>query len=140
MSLLRGAHDPRRRAVRRYAERLAAVWDYHRSPLFNDAEKAAFNFALAAASVPNAVSPEIGAALKKHWTDDEIVEILGVIALFGFLNRWNDSMATTLEGIGISGRRTEYGLEGLDCREAQHRWHRMRSLTYCFGTYDQLTA
>ena len=81
---------------------LAAVWDYHRSPLFTDAEKAAFDFALAAASVPNAVTPEIGAALKQHWTDDEIVEILGVIALFGFLNRWNDSMATTLEGIGIS--------------------------------------
>lgn len=83
-------------------ERLAAVWDYHRSPLFSAAEKAAFDFALAAASVPNAVSPEIGAALKQHWTDDEIVEILGVIALFGFLNRWNNSMATTLEGIGIS--------------------------------------
>jgi hypothetical protein len=25
------------------------------------------------------------------------VELLGVIALFGYLNRWNDSMATTLE-------------------------------------------
>jgi len=25
------------------------------------------------------------------------VEILGVIALFGFLNRWNDSMATEME-------------------------------------------
>lgn len=83
-------------------ERLAAIWDYQRSPLFNDAEKAAFDFALAAACVPNCVSPEIGAALKTYWTADEIVEILGVIALFGFLNRWNDSMATTLEDIGIS--------------------------------------
>jgi hypothetical protein len=36
--------------------------------------------------------------LRRHWSDDEIVEILGVVALFGFLNRWNDSMATTLEG------------------------------------------
>lgn len=83
-------------------ERLTAIWDYQRSPLFNDAEKAAFDFALAAACVPNSVTPEIGAALKTHWTADEIVEILGVIALFGFLNRWNDSMATTLEDIGIS--------------------------------------
>jgi uncharacterized peroxidase-related enzyme len=83
-------------------ERLSAIWDYHRSASFSEAEKAAFDFALAAASVPNSVTPEIGAALRQHWTENEIVEILGVIALFGFLNRWNDSMATTLEDIGIS--------------------------------------
>jgi uncharacterized peroxidase-related enzyme len=83
-------------------ERMAAIWEYNSSPHFTDAEKAAFDFALAAASVPNAVTPEIASELKRHWTDDEIVEILGVIALFGYLNRWNDSMATTLEPIGIS--------------------------------------
>lgn len=83
-------------------ERMAAILDYAKSLLFTDAEKAAFDFALAAASVPNAVSPEIAAGLKKHWTGDEIVEILGVIALFGYLNRWNDSMATSLEPIGVS--------------------------------------
>jgi uncharacterized peroxidase-related enzyme len=83
-------------------ERLASIWDYRTSPHFTEAEKAAFEFALAAASVPNAVTPEIAGELKRHWTDDEIVEILGVIALFGYLNRWNDSMATTLEEIGVS--------------------------------------
>ena len=84
------------------AERMAAIWDYPDSPQFTAAEKTAFDFALAAASVPNAITPKIAAAIKEHWTDDEIVEILGVIALFGFLNRWNDSMATTLEPIGIA--------------------------------------
>lgn len=84
------------------AERMAAIWDYGNSPLFSAAEKAAFDFALGAASVPNAVSPEIATELHKHWTDDEIVEILGVVALFGYLNRWNDSMSTTLEPIGVS--------------------------------------
>ncbi len=82
-------------------ERLATVWQYQSSPHFTAAERAAFDFALAAASVPNAVTPEIQAELRRHWTEDEIVEITGVIALFGFLNRWNDSMATTLEDIGI---------------------------------------
>lgn len=81
-------------------ERLAAIWDYRTSPLFSDAERTMFDFVLAAASVPNAVTPEIGTALKTHWSDDEIVEILGVVALFGYLNRWNDSMGTTLENIG----------------------------------------
>jgi alkylhydroperoxidase family enzyme len=37
-------------------------------------------------------------AMREHWTDDEIVELLGAISLYGFLNRWNDSMATDLEG------------------------------------------
>jgi uncharacterized peroxidase-related enzyme len=92
--------------------RLAAIWDYRTSPHFTDAEKAAFEFALAAASVPNAVTPEIAAALKQHWSDDEIVEILGVVALFGFLNRWNDSMATTLEDIGVAAGERNLAMRG----------------------------
>ncbi len=88
------------------AERLAALWDFRDSALFSAGEKAAFEFALAASSIPNAVDDAIGAALRSHWTDEEIVEILGVIALFGFLNRWNDSMATTIEaGAVASGQR-----------------------------------
>ena len=78
-------------------ERLAALWQFRGSDLFSAAEKAAFEFALAAASVPNGVDAAIGAELRRHGGDDEIVEILGVVALFGFLNRWNDSMGTTLE-------------------------------------------
>ena len=77
--------------------RLDQVWQYGSSNLFTPAEKAALDFSLAAASVPNDVSGEIGARLREHWDDGEIVEITGVIALFGFLNRWNDSMATELE-------------------------------------------
>lgn len=82
-------------------ERLADLWTYRDSPHFSDAEKAAFDFAIAAASVPNDVNDEIQANLKQHWSDDDIVEILGVIALFGYLNRWNDSMGTTLELLPI---------------------------------------
>ncbi|MDQ3510209.1 MAG: carboxymuconolactone decarboxylase family protein, partial [Pseudomonadota bacterium] len=78
-------------------DRLHAIWQYRDSPLFTEAERAAFDFAVAASSVPNAVDDAIAEALHAHWTDEEIVEILGVISLFGFLNRWNDSMGTTLE-------------------------------------------
>lgn len=100
------------------AERLAAIWDYAGSPLFSAAEKAAFDFALAAAGVPNGVTKEVAAALKAHWTDDEIVEILGVVALFGFLNRWNDSMATRLEPIGIAAG--EKNLAALGWTKGKH--------------------
>ena len=78
-------------------EKLGAIAQYATSPLFSEAERAALDFALAAASVPNGVTDEQFATLRTHWSDGQIVEILGVIGLFGFFNRWNDSLATTLE-------------------------------------------
>lgn len=79
--------------------RLEALWDFRTSPLFSDKERAALEFALAAAAQPNAVTDASFADLRRHWSESEIVEILGVVAMFGFLNRWNDSMATPLEPV-----------------------------------------
>lgn len=78
-------------------QKIAAVWEYETSPLFNERERAALDFAFAAGQVPNAVTDEVYAALDEHWDEEEIVEILGVICMFGVFNRWNDSLATTLE-------------------------------------------
>ena len=77
--------------------KLAAVWEYRSSPLYSEAERVALDFALAAASVPNDVTDELFARLRSHWSEREVIEILAVIATFGFLNRWNDSLATPLE-------------------------------------------
>ncbi|TMP31686.1 peroxidase [Pseudoalteromonas rubra] len=96
-------------AAQRYGgtdERLDQIWQFRESQVYTEAEKAAFEFALAASSVPNAVDAHIEAAMQAHWDDGEIVEILGVIALFGYLNRWNDSMATTLEPGAIDAGET----------------------------------
>ena len=79
------------------AEKLAAIWEYASSPLYSPAERVALDFALAAASVPNTVDDALFAQMKAHWSDDEIVEITAVVSLFGFMNRWNDTMATPLE-------------------------------------------
>ncbi len=78
-------------------EKLDAIWEYQSSPLYSEAERAALDFALAAGSVPNAVDAEIFARMRQHWSEDQIVQILGAVCLYGFLNRWNDSMATDLE-------------------------------------------
>ena len=78
-------------------QKLAAVWEYRTSPLFTEAERVALDFAVAAASQPNDVSDELFAKMKQHWTENQIVEIVATIALFGFLNRWNDTLATPLE-------------------------------------------
>jgi uncharacterized peroxidase-related enzyme len=77
--------------------KLADVWSYSSSPLYSQKERLALDFALAAASQPNAVTDEQFAQLQQHWSDNEIVEMLGVVAMFAFLNRWNDTMGTPLE-------------------------------------------
>jgi uncharacterized peroxidase-related enzyme len=78
-------------------QKLDAVWEYRTSPLFSAKERVALDFALAGASQPNDVTDEMFAKMMQYWSENEIVEITGVIALFGFMNRWNDTMATPLE-------------------------------------------
>ena len=77
--------------------KISAVEQFETSPLFTEAERAALSFAKRAAAVPNAVTNEDFTALRKYFSDEEIVEIVSVIAYFGFLNRWNDTFATELE-------------------------------------------
>ena len=77
--------------------KLDAIWDYHSSDLYSEAERVALDYALAAGSVPNGVDEPLMSRMRQHWSEDEIVEILAAICLYGFLNRWNDSMATDLE-------------------------------------------
>jgi alkylhydroperoxidase family enzyme len=78
-------------------DKLDAIWVYQTSPLYSEAERAALDFALAAGSVPNAVDADLMTRMKQHWSEEQIVQILGAVCLYGFLNRWNDSMATDLE-------------------------------------------
>jgi uncharacterized peroxidase-related enzyme len=78
-------------------EKIAAIWEFETSDLFSEAERSALRFAQAAASVPNMATDADFADLRKHFTEYQIIEIVAVISMFGFLNRWNDTMATTLE-------------------------------------------
>ena len=78
-------------------EKVAAAFEFESSSLFSDAERAALKLAWHAALQPNASSDNDFASLKEHYSDREIVEIVSVIALFGFLNRWSDTMGSELE-------------------------------------------
>ena len=98
--------------------KLAAVWTYASSPLYTDKERVALDFALAAAAQPNAVTDELFARLRAHWSESQIVEILGVVAMFGFLNRWNDSMATPLEARPLEVAVQAAGERGFDAGKA----------------------
>jgi uncharacterized peroxidase-related enzyme len=94
--------------------KLTAAWNYAQSDLYSAKEKIALDFALAAASQPNSVTDELFAQLRTHWSEGEIVEILSVVAMFGFLNRWNDSMATPLEAIPEQVAQAAAGTHGFD--------------------------
>lgn len=93
-------------------ERLSSVWDFEQSPHFSDAEKAALAFAHAAAQVPNGVTEAVAGRLGSHWDEGDIVEIMAVIALFGYLNRWNDSMGSALEELPVSAGEKYLGPTG----------------------------
>jgi uncharacterized peroxidase-related enzyme len=89
------AHNAERLGIT--TEQLMSAFDADRSDAFSDAERAALALARDAAMVPNQVTDEHFERLKRWYSDEQIVEMMGVIAMFGWLNRWNDTMATTLE-------------------------------------------
>jgi uncharacterized peroxidase-related enzyme len=103
------------RAAERYGaeqEQLDNIWEYRTHPAFNEAERAALDFSLAASQVPNGVDETIKKRLYEHWDEGEIVEMLGVISLFGYLNRWNDSMGTSIEEGAVESGNQYLGKHG----------------------------
>ncbi len=78
-------------------EKIAAVWEFQTSELFTDAERAALRLALKGSLLPNEASEADFNELKQYFDEGQIVEIVATIAMFGYLNRWNDTMATSLE-------------------------------------------
>jgi len=79
-------------------DKIRAVWEFETSPLFSAAERAALRLGYRSALVPNEAGADDFEELKRHFDEGQIVEIVATIALFGYLNRWNDTMATQLEG------------------------------------------
>ena len=79
------------------AEKAASIMQYETSPLFTPAERALLRVAQGAATVPNAVTDEDMMELRKFFDEDRCVELVAAICLFGWLNRFNDTMATGLE-------------------------------------------
>jgi len=100
------------------AEKLAAVADFERSEHYSDAERSAMRLAFAAGQSPNASTAAHFDELRQHFDEPEIVEIVGVIAMFGFLNRWHETMATDLEDAPLALAPTVLG--GLSWEPGRH--------------------
>lgn len=106
------------RAAERYGsseERMKYLWEYKTHPSFSEADRAMFDLTIAASQVPNGLTNEIAEKAREYWSEGELVEIMGVIALFGYLNRWNDSMGTQLEEPAVETAQERLGHKG---------WHR----------------
>lgn len=111
------------RAAERYGaerEKMEHIWDYKTHPAFSDSERVALDLAMNASTVPNSVDDDIAENMRKYWDEGEIVEIMGVIALFGYLNRWNDSMGTEMESGAIESG--EKYLSGKGWTVGKHRY------------------
>lgn len=80
-------------------QKLAAVWEFERSSLYDDAERAALRVAMHAGQSPNGVTDPMFTDLSNYFSEEAQLEIVSVIALFGFLNRWNSTLATDLESL-----------------------------------------
>ncbi|ARQ00443.1 carboxymuconolactone decarboxylase family protein [Pseudorhodoplanes sinuspersici] len=78
-------------------ERIRDIWTFEHSQAFSEAEKAALRLARDGASVPSMVEPMHFAALRKNYSDRQIVEMLAVISLAGWFNRWNNAIATVTD-------------------------------------------
>lgn len=78
-------------------ERIQALWNFERSDEFSEAERAVYNFALAAGAQPNATTSAHFEALRSHYSDAQITELLAVVAISGFLNRYSDTLAVVTD-------------------------------------------
>ena len=96
------------------AEKIEHAFEFDTHPLFTDAERAALRLARDSALVPNLVEPAHFEELRKHFDEPQIVELVSVCSLFGFLNRWNDTMSTELEDVPRSFAENHLGASGWD--------------------------
>lgn len=83
-------------------DKLRAAFEFETSTLFGDAEQAALRLARDASILPNATTAEHFEALRRHFDEREIVDLVAIVSLFGWLNRWNDTMATALEAPAVA--------------------------------------
>lgn len=80
-------------------EKIVDILNYVESTKYSDKEKAVLDLSFAAGKTPNQSTQKHFDNLKEHFSKKEIIDIVSVIALFGFLNRWNDTMGTVLEDV-----------------------------------------
>lgn len=78
-------------------QKIRALSQFRHDAQFTPAERAALELGDAAGAHPPRVSDAHFAALKKYFSDDAMAELVAVISLLGWLNRWAQTVAPALE-------------------------------------------
>lgn len=73
-------------------EQIRALTFYERSPLFSDKEKAVILHAERLTRGSAAVRDGTIQDLRKHFSDDQLVELTLVVCMANFTNRFNDGL------------------------------------------------
>jgi len=76
------------------------LWEFETDDAFDPRERAALLLARDAA-MAGAVGEAHYAALREHFDDAQIVELVGVLSTGAFLNTWNSSLGTELEPLPL---------------------------------------
>jgi uncharacterized peroxidase-related enzyme len=92
--------------------KIEALERFETSPLFAPGERAALALARAAGACPPRVTDAHFAELRRHFSEDAITEIVAVISLLGWLNRWNITLATCIEDEALAFAREHLEASG----------------------------
>ena len=80
-------------------DKLEALHDYARSPLFTDAEKVALEYADAIMDTHRDVDDELFARVQGHYDDDTIAEMTMIIAWENASSRFNRAFRIPSQGL-----------------------------------------
>lgn len=83
-------------------DKIRDLWSFETSQHFSEADRAALRFANLAGLSTSSVRPENREELAKHFTLQQIADILAIVALSGFLNRWNGSLGVVTEAAPVA--------------------------------------
>ncbi len=108
-------------------EKVQSLWSYATSEQFDARERAALDFAVASGSVPSSVDAGHHAALREHFSDEEARSLLGVVAVGGFMNRYNDALATVTDKESADWAEVNLGPLGWEIGKHVGAGHEQRS-------------
>ena len=93
-------------------EKIHALANFRCDAQFTSAERAALELGDAAGAHPPRVSDAHFEELKKHFSDDAMVELVAVISLLGWLNRWAQTVAPPIEPAALGFAQTHLAPSG----------------------------
>jgi alkylhydroperoxidase family enzyme len=85
-------------------EKIEALHDYAKSPLFTDAEKVALEYADAITETRRDVDDELFARMQRHYDDDTIAELTMIIAWENASSRFNRAFRIPSQGFWKPGQ------------------------------------